>query len=148
VIAQAFQLGAPLFALMLVEQCEGEGVTGDMVLRDAVPAAMLYYNAGFCAHAFEADFDFGCVPRPEGRLPPTHDESIAGGPDFDGADFEDFSVWELFDQSPRRDTRWGLESEFSGASGSQAQEFIVDPPGADFFGEDFEGLNRGTRNPN
>jgi hypothetical protein len=65
-----FQQVSPVFCEVELSVLEGEAVTGDVVLRDLVPAAMLDGYAGVVSDLLEADIDFGRLFRPERALTP------------------------------------------------------------------------------
>ena len=101
---QRRQAGVPVLALALLEKWKREAVAGDMILRNAVPAAVFDGDAGFVADGFEADVDFGCVLRPEGGLTPANDQPFARRPDADVADLEYLAVGQRSIRRPPR--RW------------------------------------------
>ena len=69
-----------------------KAVTGNMLVRYAVPPAMDNRDPRLCADGHEGDLDLGLLARSEGRLTPAEDKPFARLPHQNAADLEDRSI--------------------------------------------------------
>lgn len=89
----------------------GKAVTGGMIRRNAIPAAMDHGHTCVGADGLECDLDLGVLAGSERRLAPTEDKPLTWPPDPNAADLEDSAVGQCFDEAP---ALTGLEGEFAG----------------------------------
>jgi len=84
--AQPREQNLPPFTMPTQEDRVRKAVTGNMLVRHAVPAAMDDRDPRLCADGLEGDLDLRLLARPKGRLTPTEDKPFARLPHPDAAD--------------------------------------------------------------
>jgi hypothetical protein len=112
--AQAPEQYLPPFAVAPEKNGVGKAVTGGMLRRNAIPAAMDHGHTCVDADGLECDLDLGVLAGPERRLAPTEDKPLTWPPDPNAADLEDGAVGQCFDEAP---ALTGLEGRVRRASG-------------------------------
>jgi len=103
VFAQPREQNLPPFTVPAQEDRVREAVTGNMLVRHAVPAAMDDRDPRLCTDRLEGDLDLGLLTR-------TEDKPFARLPHPDAADLEDGAVRQCL----------GEASAFMGLEGKRA----------------------------
>ena len=113
-----------------------EAVTGNMLVRHAVPSAMDNRDPRFCADRLEDDLDLGLLTRPKGRLTPTEDKPFARLPHPNAADLEDRSVRQCLGEAS---AFMGFEGKRAGRARCKPEQCVRRPPQRDVARENLEG---------
>src|SRR5579864_449974 len=113
-----------------------KSVPRNMLLRHAVPSAMLDGDARLLPDRLEPNFDFGVLIARKRRLAPPEDKPAPGFPSAHATDLEDFSVRQLFDEAT---AFAAFETHDAGAARRKPKQHVGLPPTADFLGKDLEG---------
>ena len=139
VFAQPSEQNLPPFTVPTQEDRVREAVTGNMLLRHPVPAAMDNRDPRFCADRLEDDLDLRLLARPEGRLTPTEDKPFARLPHPDAADLEDGAVRQCLGEAS---AFTGLEGKRAGRARCKPEQRVRRPPQRDVARENLEGTRR------
>ena len=112
--AQPREQNLPPFTMPTQEDRVRKAVTGNMLVRHAVPAAMDDRDPRLCADGLEGDLDLRLLARPKGRLTPTEDKPFARLPHPDAADLEDGAVRQCLGEAS---ASWGSKASAPGERG-------------------------------
>jgi len=116
-----------------------KSVTRHMLLRNAIPCAMLDRNTRLCAYGLESHFNFGVQALRKRCLPPTKDEAAPRLPSPDTSNLEDFSIRQFLNEAS---SLASFEPHDPRTARSKLEQCVWLPPGGDLLREDIERARR------
>lgn len=112
-------------------------MTRDMLLRHAVPTAVLDRDPRFLANRLEPNLDLCVLVLCKRCVPPAENQPRSGFPHANSTDLEYFAARQLFDEPATLAT---FETHRTGASRCEPKQLIGLPPECDLSRENIEGV--------